>query len=55
MYVNNVLGHSSVLHYVYVAGGFRVTDLAVLDVEVKFSEHCPISYVVTLSIFGLLA
>ena len=54
-YVNNALGHSSVLDYVYVAGGCRVTDLAVLDLAVNFSDHCPISCVVTLSNFGFVA
>jgi exonuclease III len=54
-YVNNALGHSSVLDYVYVAGGCRVTNFAVLELAVNFSYHCPISCVVTVNNFGLLA
>ena len=54
-YVNNALGHSSVLDYVYVAGGCSVTNLAVLELAVNFSDHCPISCVVTHNNLGLLA
>ena len=45
-YVNEALGHKSCIDYILVSNNHDVIDYAVLDPNVNFSDHLPLSAVV---------